>query len=140
MTTKVSVAAANAACDAIVGSINSGGAGTLRIYPAPRPATPETAAGVSALATISLNNPAFGGASAGVAALDTTPAIEDPSADATGTAAWFRITNGSGTAVIDGDVGLSSPGTAELILNTVDIVLDGPVQITSFTFEVPRSE
>lgn len=140
MTTKITVAAANAACDAIVGSINTGGAGTLTIYPAPRPATPETAAGVSALAVIALNNPAFGAASAGVATLDVTPAIEDPSADATGTAAWFRVTNGSGSAVLDGDVGLSSPGTAELNLNTIDIVMDGTVQITSFTFEVPRSE
>ena len=139
MTTKITAAAANAACNAIVGSINTGGAGTLTIYGGTQPANPETAPGASALATISLNNPAFGAASSGVAVLDVSPQIEDAMADAGGNAAWFRITNGNGTAVIDGAVGQDPPGTAELILNTTTITAGGPVRISSFTFTVPRS-
>ena len=139
MTTKIIAAAASAACNAIVDSIDAGGAGTLTIYGSVQPSNPETVPGTSALATISLNSPAFGAASSGVAVLDVSPPIEDAMADASGEATWFRITNGNGTAVIDGAVGQDPPGTAELILNTTTITAGGPVRITSFTFTVPRS-
>ena len=140
MTTKITAVAADAACNAIVNSINTGGAGTLTIYGGVQPSNPETTPGTGPLATISLNNPAFGTPSSGVAVLNVTPSVEDAMADASGDAAWFRITNGSGTAIMDGAVGQDPPGTAELILNTLTITAGGPVRITSFTFTVPRSE
>ena len=140
MTTKITAAAANAACNEIVGLIDAGGAGTLTIYGGSQPSAPETATAEQPLAIIPLNFPAFGHASSGSASLVTTPQIEDEMAEASGDAAWFRITNGNGTAVIDGAVGQDPPGTAELVLNTITINAGGPVRITSFTFTVPRSE
>jgi hypothetical protein len=64
---------------------------------------------------------------------------QDSSADATGTAAFFRIfsTNDGSTplnAVIDGDCGTSG---SDLNLNTLSIVSGGPIQITSFTITAP---
>ena len=140
MTTKITAAAANAACTEIVNSINTGGAGTLTIYGGTQPANPEAAPGTSSLATISLNNPAFSAPSAGIAALNLAQPVEDDMAEASGDAAWFRVRNGAGTAIMDGAVGQDPPGTAELILNTTTIDAGGPVRITSFTFTVPRSE
>lgn len=63
-----------------------------------------------------LPNPAFGAAADGTgkatATADCTPALSDSSANASGTASWFRVINRNGDAVIDGSVGTA---TADLI-------------------------
>jgi hypothetical protein len=60
---------------------------------------------------------------------------QDSAADATGTAAFFRIFQSDGTtAVIDGDVGTTG---SDLNLNTTSIVAGGPIQITSMTLTAP---
>ena len=60
----------------------------------------------------------------------------DSSADATGTAAFFRIlTQSGGTVVTQGTVGTSS---ADLILNTVSITSGSTVSITAATILVPE--
>ena len=60
----------------------------------------------------------------------------DSSANATGTATWFRVVTSGGTFVIDGNVGTSG---SDLNLNTTSIVIGGPVQITSFTITAPNA-
>ena len=129
----LSNAVASLACDAIVDSIDTGGAGTLKIYAATRAATTDTAVGAQVLlATLTFSATAFGAASNGVA---TAAAItSDSSADATDTAAWFRIASGGGTARMDGNVGTSA---ADLILNTVSIVAGAVVSISAGTITVP---
>lgn len=119
--------AANAACDAMAALANSG---KLRIYDGSQPATADTAIGAQVLlAELTMNATAFGSAVAGVA---TANAITtDSSADATGTATWFRMTQSNGTTVIcDGSVGTSG---ADLNLNTTSIVAGAAVAVTSFT-------
>jgi hypothetical protein len=54
----------------------------------------------------------------------------DSSANATGTATWFRIVTSGGTHVIDGNVGTSG---SDLNLSTTSIVSGASVSITSFT-------
>lgn len=129
----LSNAVASLACDAIVDSIDTGGAGTLKIYAASRPATTDTALGAQVLlATLTFSATAFGAASNGVA---TANAItSDSSADATDTAAWFRISSGTPTARMDGNVGTAS---ADLILNTTSIVTGAVVSISAGTITVP---
>jgi hypothetical protein len=56
---------------------------------------------------------------------------QDSSANATGTATWFRIVDSDGNFVIDGTVGTSG---ADLNLNTTAIVATESVSITSLTF------
>lgn len=60
----------------------------------------------------------------------------DSSADATGTAAFFRIlTQSGGTVIAQGTVGTSS---ADLVLNTTAITSGSTVSITSATIDLPE--
>jgi len=138
--TRISNAAAIAACDAIVDRLDIGGAGKLRIYDGTQPNDPDTAVSSQVLlAELTLSNPAFGNAAdANPGGRATASSITaDSSADATGTATWFRAINGSGTAVIDGSVGTTS--SFDLQLNTTSIVAGGNVAVTSWTFTMPET-
>ena len=139
--TRVSNAAAIAACDAIVDLIDGGaGAGKVRIYSGSQPADPDTAATGTLLAEITLNDPAFGAAAdaapGGQATADLTGGLEDSSADATGTAGYFRVVDSDNTAIMDGEVGTSG---ADMNLNTTSIVSGASVSITSWTVTMPES-
>lgn len=124
MTLGISVAARNAMLDAITTAIGS--SGKVRIYSGTQPATGGTA--TTLLAELPLSATAAAAASSGVLTLNAI--TNDSSADATGTATWFRILTSGNTAVIDGTVGTSG---ADLNLNTTSIVSGGPVAISSFT-------
>jgi hypothetical protein len=119
-----STALRNAQLDAITTAIGSNG--LLRIYNGSRPATGGTA--TTLLAQLALSATAAGAASSGV--LTFSAITNDSSADATGTATWFRITTSGGTAVIDGDVGTSG---SDLNFNTVSFVSGAVIAVTSLT-------
>jgi hypothetical protein len=140
LATRISNAAAIAACNAIVDLIDAGaGAGLLRIYDGTQATDPDTAVGAQTLlAELTLSDPAFGAAAdAAPGGRATASAItSDASANATGTASWFRIVDSNGLAIIDGSVGTSG---ADLNLNTVSIVSGASVAVTSWTFTVPES-
>lgn len=124
---KRSNVAANAAMDAMAALLNNG---YLRIYSGAQPATADTAIGAQVLlAELRFNATAFGAAALGVA---TANAItDDSSANATGTAAWYRALKSDGTTVIyDDTVGTASAG---LNLNTTSIVSGGVVSVTALT-------
>lgn len=105
----------------------AGASAKLRIYDGTRPATGGTA--TTLLAELVCNATFAPAASGGVLTLNAI--ANDASADATGTATWFRIVQSDGTThVLDGNVGTSG---SDLNLNTVSIVAAGPVSITSFT-------
>lgn len=120
------IALRNTRLDAIDDAVNAGaGAGLIRIYDGTRPATGGTA--TTLLAELTCSDPAFGAASAG--ALTASAITQDASANATGTATWFRVVDSAGNAVIDGNVGTSG---SDLNLTTTSIVSGQPVSITSF--------
>ena len=124
---KRTAAVANAAANAAVALADGG---SLRIYNGSQPATAATAvSGQTLLAELTLGNPAFGSASSGVATANSITA--DSSANATGTASWFRVVSSGGTGLWDGTVGTSG---ADLNLDSVDLVSGGNVSVTSFTF------
>jgi hypothetical protein len=60
----------------------------------------------------------------------TLGAVTQTNAAASGTASFFRIFKSDNSVVMDGSVGLSS---ADLILNSVDIVAGQSVDITAGT-------
>lgn len=103
----------------------AGGSALLRIYDGSRPATGGTA--TTLLAELTCNATFAPGASSGVLTLNAI--TNDSSANATGTATWFRIVTSGGTFVLDGNVGTSG---SDLNLNTTSIVIGGPVAVTSF--------
>jgi hypothetical protein len=134
---QLSTASKNAACNAVVDSLDGGSAaGTIKVYDGSQPADANTAITTQTLlATFTLSATAFGSASSGVATLAGVPL--SATAVATGTATWFRAasggTGGAGT-VFDGNVATSS---ADLTLNTTSITSGNTVQITSGTVTCP---
>lgn len=126
---KRSNAAVNAAADAVSVLLTNG---YLRIYDGSQPATADTAITTQVLlAELRFNaSAAFGAASNGVA---TANAItSDTSANATGTATWFRALKSDGTTVVyDGSVGTSS---ADLVLSSVALAIGATVSVSSFTY------
>ncbi|MBI4695564.1 MAG: hypothetical protein HY749_16225 [Gammaproteobacteria bacterium] len=110
----------------IADAVNGGaGAGKLRIYAGTRPATGGTA--TTLLAELTFADPMEASVSSGVLTADSI--IGDTSADATGTAAWFRVVDSTGTHVMDGDVGTSG---SDLNLTSTSIVATEGVDVTSF--------
>jgi len=99
----------------------------LRIYDGTRPATGGTA--TTLLAELTCNATFAPSASSGVLTLNSI--TQDSSANASGTATWFRIVKSDGTThVMDGNVGTSG---SDLNLTTTTIVATQPVSISSAT-------
>lgn len=116
----------NAQLDAVTAAI--GTSGKLRIYDGTRPATGGTA--TTLLAELPLSATA---AAAAASALLTLNAITaDSSADATGTATWFRIVTSANAFVMDGSVSATGGG-GDLQLNSTALTAGGAVSVSSFT-------
>lgn len=113
----------------------SAASGKLRIYSGSQPADADASIGAATLlAELTMNATAFGSATstASTASVLTANAItQDSSADATGTAAWFRLWQSNGTTpILDGTVGTS--GT-DLIINSTAISAGAAVSASSLT-------
>ena len=110
----------------------AGNAALLRIYDGTRPAT--NGAATTLLAELTCGTPfasaAAGTTDGGAVTLTLGSITQDASANATGTATWFRIVKADGTTfVMDGSVGTSG---SDLNLTTTSIVSTQPVSVTSF--------
>jgi len=136
MTIAIASAVRTAMADALGNLPNSG---LLRIYSAAQ-TDPDSAANGTLLAELTMNADAFAAASDdGTNASITANAItQDSSADATGTAAGFRMTNGAGsTSYLTGTVTATSGG-GDMELNNVSIVATGTVSCSSAVLRVPQ--
>ena len=80
------------------------------------------------LAELAFSDPAFGVPASGV--LTANAINDDTSANAAGTATWFRVVDSNGTFVYDGSVGLTSSGE-DLELNTTTFSVGLNVSVTS---------
>jgi len=101
------------------------GAGLFRIYDGSRPATCGTA--TTLLAELTFSDPCAPSASGG--ALTFSAITADASANATGTATWFRNVDSTGTCCVDGNVGTSG---SDLNLNSTSISTGQNVAVTSY--------
>lgn len=127
MAVQLSVAVRNARLDVVESTI--GTLPILRIRTGAQPATCATADSGTVLATMTLPSDWMAAASSGAKALSGT--WQDTSADASGTAAHFRIYDSAGTTChVQGSVGTSG---ADLNLDSVSITAAQSVTITSFT-------
>ena len=125
-------ACVNAEADALATLLNTG---YLRIYDGTQPANADTAVSTQVLlAELRFGSTAFGSASAGV--ITANSITGDTSANASGTATWFRCLKSDGTtAVYDGSVGTS---TADLVMNSVSITSGAEVDVTALTVTVTK--
>lgn len=113
--------------DSVNTLLNAGaGAALIRIYDGTRPATGGAA--TTLLAELTCTDPAAAAAASGV--LTFSAITQDSSANATGTATWFRMVDSAGTFVLDGDVGTSG---SDLNLTSTSIVATEAVSISSAT-------
>ena len=115
------------------------GAPLVVIYSGTAPATAEAAlSGNTVLAVVALTDPGCFTVSGKTMTMANAPKA-DNNANATGTATFFRVTTSTdgatpGTAVLQGSCGTSS---ADMILNTTSITLDGQFRIDSLTISLP---
>lgn len=126
MSLSVATAIKNALLDAYGLNFNNG---TLKVYAGAVPADANAALGAATLlGTLNFGADAFADAANGSMAANAI--TQDSSADASGTAAFYRAFKADGVTVIEqGSVGTSG---ADLNLNTTTIVAGGPIVVTSF--------
>lgn len=124
--------AVNAQADALA-RLEDGG--KLRIYSGTAPTRGDDAlSGNTLLAELTLNATSAPAAVNGVLTYNAITA--DASADATGTATFFRTLKADGTTVVrQGTVGTA---TSDLVLNSTAIQAGAQVSVTAFTHTVPR--
>lgn len=126
-------AARNAVADAVAALCDGG---VLRVYDGIQPAGPGTAVTTQTLlAECTFADPAFSSAVAGVATAHTI--ADDPAADASGTATWFRIVGAGGSAVIDGTVGVGASFDCDV--PTAVVVAGEAFSVSSLTLTAPAS-
>ena len=119
---------------AIATSLDAGTqGGQIRIYTGPRPDSGSPLNGQMLLVELHLARPCLLSLTEGVMTLVAPP---DRLCLRSGQAAWARMLDGSGRAVLDADVGLEGSG-AELELDQVDLLAGGAVRITSIEFHEP---
>jgi hypothetical protein len=115
------------AADAVTARANNG---RLRIYSGTAPDANFALSGNTLLADLTFGATAFGPAANGVATANAITA--DSSADATGTATFFRVLESDLTTVVfQGTVGASG---AELNLSSVSVIAGGPVSVSALTY------
>jgi hypothetical protein len=129
MAVQLSVAVRNARLDAIETSI--GTSAVLRIRTGAPPATCATADSGTVLATLNLPTDWMAAAASGSKAKSGT--WEDLTADATGTAAHFRVYDSGGTVCgIQGTV-TATGGGGDMTLDNTSIASGQQVTVTTFT-------
>lgn len=120
----------NTMADAI--TARAGGSAKLKIFSGTRPAT--GGAETTKLAEMTCNATFAPSASGGVLTLNAI--TSDSSADATGTATWFRIESSGGTHVLDGNVATSG---SDLNISTTSIVSGAIVAVTGATITISNA-
>lgn len=137
MSTRLAALSASAAADAVVDRLDAGsGPGVVQVRTGAQPATPDTAATGTLLATFTLADPAYGSAASGVAALAGAP--RSTTGVAAGTAGWFRALDSTGAAVFDGTVGATGSG-AQLEMNTTTVSVGLDLSMTALAYTQPTT-
>lgn len=124
-------------------------AGRLDIYAddgtRPGDADADEAGGGTILAQITLPTPAFAASAVG-GSIAKSGTWQDPSANATGTANWFRMydsaltTGPSSTAVrMDGTVGLNT-GQFDLAFDNINFTAGDPITVDTFPVTIPLNQ
>jgi hypothetical protein len=110
------------------------GPGLIKVYAGTIPADCSTAiTSQTLLGTLTCSDPS------GVVASESltfNAIIQDSAADASGTASFARITDSATAVVMDIDI-TNIGGGGTLQLNTTNIVIGGPILISSFIISVP---
>lgn len=132
MAIQMSVALRNARLDAITTAV--GNAGLIEIRTGSQPANCAAADSGTLLATLTGASPFAAGAASGVLTVGTI--TQDSGADATNTAAHYRLKTSGGTCVMQGTV-TATGGGGDMTFTTVSFVTGEPISMTSWTITEP---
>ena len=112
---------------------------TLVVYDGLYPASPDVTTAANTLVTFACDPTSFGNVSVmqtiigntitNVVTLVSTP-FPPVLSSSNGIAAWARISNAAGNAIVDMDVGLANSGTS-IVMNETVLIANIPVQIVS---------
>jgi hypothetical protein len=134
MTVRIATTVRNTIANAIWTAADAGpAAATMKIYTGAQPATADTAAAGTLLATVAMTDPSFTTASGGTITAGDPPAVTGAAA---GTAGWFRLADSTGATVMDGSV-TATGGGGDLTLSTTTISVGVTVDITAFSVTIP---
>lgn len=122
-------AATAAVDDALVTALGTNS--VIEIRTGSKPATPETAASGTLLASVTIASWTAATPAAGQVTGSNPAAV---TISASGTAAHFRAKTSGGTAVLDGTVGTSA---ADLILDSVTLVSGGSLDLGAPVITIP---
>jgi hypothetical protein len=132
-------AVAQSMLNAFTTANDAGTAAVINIYSGTVPADADTAlSGNTLLAQLTMSGTSFGAAAdiAPGARITANAITADSSADATGTATFFRtLTQNAGTVTSQGTVGTA---TSDMILNTTSITAGSTVSVTAATITLPE--
>ena len=129
MTLQISVAVRNAMLDTIESTIST--SAVLKIRSGAQPANCAAADSGDVLATLTLPSDWMAAANAGAKALSGT--WQDTSADATGTAAHFRVYASDGTTChMQGSI-TATGGGGDMTLDNTSVAAGQSITISSFT-------
>lgn len=134
---RLATTARTSAADAVVDLLDVGAtnpSARLLIYSGAQPATPQTAASGTLLATVVLSSPAAGAASAGVATIADPASVTGVAA---GIAGWARFTDRANAAVMDCDVTETGGGGA-IELSSTTISVGVSVDMGAITYTQPQ--
>lgn len=140
MSVLLSVSSRTAACSALaalpdIGTLNPNG--YINIYTSPRPSAPEIpSTPATKLVTIPLANPAFPTPLNGEATANGM-GITAFTAEATGTATWYRVFDRDNNALWDGNISLSGDG-GDMQFQDINFILGGKVVIQTFKIVMPQ--
>ena len=95
----------------------------------------QNAAQTATYATVSLSNPAFGGAATGVITLSGTPSDTSPALSGTATRLGFY--DSAATPVLLFTLGIATSGSPDITMSNNVIATTDTVQISSLTITVP---
>jgi hypothetical protein len=131
---RFATAVKNACLTPIRDAIDAGpAAGTIKLYTGTIPADVQTAVTTQTLlGTMTFSDPS---GTVATGAFTASAITQDSAADATGTATWARVLDSTGAAVMDVDCTVTGGG-GTMQLNTTNIVIGGPILISSFVITV----
>lgn len=125
----VDTAATNASATALATAL--GASATIEVRTSTKPATPETAASGTLLATVTIASWTAASDGSGTVTGSNPAAV---TVAATGTAAHFRAKASGGTAILDGTVGTT--GT-DMVLDSTSLVAGGTLDLAAPVLTYP---
>ena len=128
MSIQLSVAVRNARLAAILATVGAGA--VLKIYTGSVPASCATGPTGTVLATVALPTPFMGTPSGGVVAKSGT--WDEPSADASGTAGYYRLLDSSAVCHEQGTV-TATGGGGDMTVNNVVFAAGQDFSVTGYT-------